>query len=96
MPVVELVKWKSAANVEDAEMVDAVAAILPDLQSLPGFKEQRLYQDDDGCWVDVYIWESRAEALASNDLMADKPAFTHLIGLIEEGSIRIEFLTPAE
>lgn len=90
--VVELVKWTALDGVADAKMIDAVNRLLPDLKTLPGFVKQDLYKDDDGQWVDLYIWDNREDALASNDLMAPKPSFAGLMSLIDPASITIEFL----
>ncbi|MEE9313175.1 MAG: hypothetical protein V3V02_00870 [Rhizobiaceae bacterium] len=94
MQVMELVKWRSQKNVSDADMVKAVHGILHDLETLPGFGSQVLYKDADGVWVDVYLWDSEGEAIASNDLMADKPSFQQLMSLIDLSSVTIEFLYP--
>jgi heme-degrading monooxygenase HmoA len=91
--IVELVKWTALGDVTDAQMVDAVNQLLPDLKTLPGFVKQELYKDDDGQWVDLYIWDTKENALASNDLMAPKSSFAALMSLIEPSSVAIEFLT---
>jgi hypothetical protein len=62
------------------------------LKTLPGFVKQDLYKDDTGQWVDLYIWDTRANAEASNDLMAPKPSFAALMSLIDPSSVTIEFL----
>ena len=90
--VVELVKWTALDGVTDANMIDAVDRLLPDLKTLPGFVKQDLYKDDGGQWVDLYIWDNREDALASNDLMAPKPSFAGLMSLIDPTSVTIEFL----
>lgn len=91
--VVELVKWSALDDVTDAHMIDAVNQLLPDLKTLPGFVKQDLYKDDNGQWVDLYIWDNKEDALASNDLMALKPSFVTLMSLIDSSSVSIEFLT---
>ena len=90
--VVELVKWAALDGVTDAHMIDAVNQLLPDLKTLPGFVKQDLYKDDNGQWVDLYIWDNKEDALASNDLMAPKPSFAALMSLIDPSSVTIEFL----
>lgn len=91
--VVELVKWTALDGVTDANMIAAVNRLLPDLETLPGFVKQELYKDDDGQWVDLYVWNNREDALASNDLMASKPSFSGLMSLIDTTSVTIEFLS---
>ena len=91
--IVELVKWRSKPGVSDEQMIFAVDDILPDLETLPGFISQKLYKDDDGPWVDLYHWDTREQAIASNDLMAPRASFGALMDLIEPESVSIEFLT---
>lgn len=95
MPVVEIVKWRSQNDVKDDDMIAAVNGILPDLKTLPGFIDQTLYKDSSECWVDIYHWQTEEEGIASNDLMADKPAFIKLMSLIDLESVSIEFMYPA-
>jgi len=90
--VAELVKWQANANVSDAQMVEAVDGLLPDLQQLPGFINQTLYKDKDGIWVDLYFWETEEQAIASNGLMANKASFANLMSLLDLKSVSIEFL----
>lgn len=90
--VVELVKWNALDGVTDANMIEAVNRLLPDLKTLPGFVKQDLYKDDNGQWVDLYVWDNRENALASNELMAPKPSFAGLMSLIDPSSVTIEFL----
>lgn len=94
--IVELVKWKAKPEVAAKDMIAAVDGILPDLQTLPGFISQTLYLDDDGYWVDLYHWETREDAIASNDLMAPRVSFQALMGLIDPSSVSIEFLSLPE
>lgn len=94
--IIELVKWRAKADIEDAAMISAVDGILPDLKTLPGFVSQTLYKDDEGYWVDLYRWETREQGVASNDLMAPRPSFQALIDLIDQTSVSIEFLSLPE
>lgn len=91
--IVELVKWKAKPEVIDGSMVYAVDSIRPDLETLPGFINQSLYKDDKGYWVDIYFWETREQAVASNDLMAPRASFRDLMNLIDAETISIEFLS---
>lgn len=90
--IVELVRWRSIEGTTDMQMTEAVNGILPDLKSLPGFVSQTLYKDDDGQWTDLYVWDTRKNAVASNDLMSNKPSFIKLMELIDITTVSIEFL----
>ncbi len=91
--IVELVRWRGKDPKCDRKMIDAVKNISPDLKRLPGFISQDLYIDDAGQWVAHYIWQTREDGVASNDLMAPKESFQHLMGLINPDSVTIEFLS---
>ena len=90
--VIEIVTWKSKAGVEDKEMILAVEGKLPDVKKVKGFIHQALHKNTDNEWVGVYYWESEEDAYNSNKEMAGKEAFTKLISLIDEKSIRIEIM----
>lgn len=94
MHVMELVKWAAVSGVQDADMIEAVEGMLPDLKTLPGFRGQTLYKDAQGKWVDLYFWDSEREAHASNDLMAGRPSFGRLMALIDPASVTIEIFHP--
>ena len=94
MYVVEIVSWKAAPNVTDQQMIDAVQAMVPDLEKLPGFRYQSLSKDDEGLWMDIYYWDTKEDAHQSNDLMANKQSLQDLIPLIDMSSLKIHVLTP--
>ena len=94
MYVVEIVSWKSVPNVTDQQMIDAVQAMVPDLEKLPGFRYQSLSKDDAGLWIDIYYWDTKEDAHKSNDLMASKQSLQDLIPLIEMNSLKIDVLAP--
>lgn len=88
----ELVKWRSKPGASDAAMIAAVDGLLPDLQKLPGFISQTLYQGKDGLWVDLYFWETEEQATASLGLMEGKASFAKLMALIDPDSVTIDNL----
>ncbi len=88
----ELVKWRSKPDVSAATMIAAVDRLLPDLQKLPGFISQTLYQGKDGLWVDLYFWETEEQAIASLGLMEGKTSFSELMALIEPDSVTIDLM----
>ncbi len=91
--IAELVRWRAKDSDSDRKMAQAVDRILPELKALPGFISQDLYKDDAGGWAAYYIWETREDGVASNDLMAPKESFQHFMGLIDLDSVSIEFLS---
>jgi len=86
----EIVRWKSKHAVEDQAMIEAMKGIETDLATCKGFIKQTLHKTSDNEWVDTYYWETEATAHASNEYMADKPSFIHLMSLIDVPSVSIE------
>jgi hypothetical protein len=92
LPVLEILKWKSKKNVSDENMIESVANMVKDLNSLKGFLHQALYKSSSGEWIDIYYWETEEDAYASSTSMADKKSYTNLINLIEPESVTIEVI----
>jgi hypothetical protein len=92
LPVLEILKWKSKKNVSDENMIESVANMVKDLNSLKGFLNQALYKSSSGEWIDIYYWETEEDAYASSTIMADKKSYTNLINLIEPESVTIEVI----
>ena len=89
--IVEIVKWKAKIDVLDKVMIDAVNALLDDLQSIGGFLQKTLYKNDDE-WVDIYYWETWQDAELSNQRMATKSSFQHLLSLVQLDTISITMM----
>ncbi len=94
MYVVEIVSWNGKSGVTDQEMIEAVNAMIPDLEKLPGFRYQSLSKSKNDQWVEIYYWDTAEEAHRSNDLMADKASLGQLLLLIKLESLSIEVLSP--
>lgn len=88
--VIEIVRWEANEGVADAAMQNAVAGIEPDLRTLPGFGNTTLYKDQKGHWVQLYVWDTAADAEASLGLMSDKPSFGALMALIKADTVTME------
>ena len=95
MHVLELVRWRGISAKADQDMAQAMAAILPDLQDLPGYQSHTLYRAADESWLAVYRWDTATAAHASNDLMAEKPGFQALMALIAPETVTSEVFDPS-
>ncbi|MEK8033317.1 hypothetical protein AACH06_21055 [Ideonella sp. DXS29W] len=92
--VIEIVKWKSKPGVLDRDVVEAAAALVPDLQAVGGFISKTLYSGG-GEWVDVYHWETVADAERSNERMAQKTSLLKLLSLVQPETVSISVLSQA-
>ncbi|MPY23004.1 hypothetical protein [Shewanella sp. YLB-07] len=94
--VVETVTWHAQAGVTEQQMILAVQMMLADLKVLPGFIHELLTLAPDGSWMQLYYWQTAADAHNSNQLMADKASFNDLIALLNPQSIKIEIYQPVQ
>ncbi len=95
-PVCEIVTWLANEDIETSEMIQAMGDLSQDVQQLPGFLEESLYQRTNKEWVAIYYWETEQQAHDSNAAVADKNSFQHLISMIQADSIQIEVLHPLQ
>ena len=96
MPVFEILTWRSAAAVDDSDMIDAMTNFGDVVKDLPGFIHQSLYKNAAEQWVCIYFWETEEEAHASNDAVADLDVFQALMKLIQPDSVTMEVLPPLQ
>jgi len=92
MSVLEIVKWKGKPEISDSQMIEAVAAMVPDLKKLDGFISQNLYKDNEGFWIDVYYWNTAENAHLSNERMAEKESLKSLLEIIELDTVTMQVL----
>jgi len=91
-PTVEVVLLKLNSGVSDADFVEATAAMLPDLQSTPGFIRRELLKAEDGQWIDVIHWQSLPEALQAAETIMSWPNTQRFIQMIDPSSITMMHL----
>jgi len=96
MYVTEVLSWQALPEISDQQMIAAVNAMVPDLQTLPGFLFQNLSKDSQGRWVEVYFWRTAEAAHNSNGLMQSKVSMKNLMQLIQPQSIGMEVMTPLQ
>ena len=95
--VIEILSWKAkSSDIDDDEMIAAVDGMLNDLRALQGFKNQSLYKNSNGVWIDVYYWDTPEDAHASNEAMENKKSLIELLDLIKPGSVTIEVMKPVQ
>lgn len=92
--IVEIVKWKSKPGVADQDVIEAAAALVPDLRTVGGFIGKTLYKGE-AEWVDIYHWETLADAHQSNGRMAHKQSLSKLLSLVQPETVSITVVSPA-
>lgn len=86
-PVMEVVRFRLAAGIEEAAFLDAARATEAPLARQPGFVSRRLVLGDGGLWTDLVEWQSLAAAQAGAEAMMADPAFAPFVAAIDHASI---------
>jgi hypothetical protein len=92
--IVEIVRRRAITGVSDDDMKNAVDGLAPDLHSIGGFIDKKLYRKGDE-WIDMYDWETLEDAELSSERMASKESFAKLISLVRQDTILIEVFEQA-
>jgi hypothetical protein len=72
-PVLELATFTVRDGEETAMLAERPAMIAALHQAFPGLLAAWLTKRDDGAWLDVILWRTRAEAEAAAEHVADVP-----------------------
>lgn len=81
---VEMVQFRLKPGVDAAAFLAAATDTQAALTRLPGFLMRELLQSEDGLWVDVVHWRSKAEALAAAAAFATIPEAAAFGAMIDE------------
>lgn len=83
-PTIELVQFRLRAGVDERTFLAAVADTQAAITRLPGFLSRELLRGDDGLWVDLVHWRSKAEALAAAEAFGAMPEVAAFASMIDE------------
>jgi heme-degrading monooxygenase HmoA len=83
-PTLELVQFRLKPGVSEAAFLEAVFQTQAAIARLPGFLRREVLKNDEGLWVDVVHWQSKAEALAAAEAFAAMPEVAVFAGMIDE------------
>jgi heme-degrading monooxygenase HmoA len=81
---IELVQFRLKAGVAEAAFLAAVADTQAAIERFPGYLSRELLKHDDGLWVDLVHWRSKAEALAAAEAFATLPEVASFGAMIDE------------
>ena len=81
---IELVRFTVHPDRRDEFLSGRPPALAALAEAFPGLIEARLAEADDGSWVDVVRWSSRAEAEAAAAGCTEIPAVCDWLGAIAE------------
>ncbi len=83
-PTIELVQFRLKAGVDARTFLATVADTQSAIARLPGFLSRELLRGDDGLWVDLVHWRSKAEALAAAKAFGTMPEVAAFANMIDE------------
>lgn len=92
--VLEIVEFRAKAGADEAAIVGALDALLPDLREVGGFVSQDPFAATDGRWLILYRWETLADAQRSAERMAGRASFGQLLALVDPTSIAMTYAEP--
>lgn len=84
---VELVQFRLKAGVAAEAFLAAAADSQAALARLPGFLARELLHGEDGLWIDVVHWRSKAEALAAAAAFGAMPEAATFGAMIDETAL---------
>ncbi len=71
--VVEVVLFKPAPEVSEADVLKTTAMMQTKVMTMPGYIDRQLLKNSDGQWVDLVWWESMEQAQsAAEAIMGDE------------------------
>lgn len=92
--VIEYVTFKAKAGVSTQALAEAAAggAVNANLKAnYAGFVERYVSLQDDGVWVEVVLWQSKAAAKAALDKFVTDPANRAFLDLVDADSVSISY-----
>lgn len=95
MQTVEIVQFRLRPGVDEHTFLAAAADTQAAIARLPGFLTRELLKGDDGLWIDVVHWRSKAEALAAAEAFASMPEVAPFGAMLDETTMAMLHLEQA-
>lgn len=92
---VEIVQFRLKPGTDEDTFLAAAADTQAAIARLPGFLTRELLKGEDGLWVDVVHWRSKAEALAAAEAFATLPEVAPFGAMIDEAAMTMLHLAQA-
>lgn len=84
--IAEVVNFQLNSGVDDAACMAVVAKIGAWASGEPGFVSRQVSHGEDGTWVDVTVWDNKANAEASQASFMEQDFAMEMIGMIQKES----------
>lgn len=92
--IVEIVLFKPAPEVSEADVLKTTAMMQAKVVTMPGYIDRQLLKNSDGQWVDLVWWESLEQAQAAAEaIMGDEDLAPYMF-VFDNGEMTMLHLTP--
>lgn len=88
-PVLEVVTFRLAPGVAEADFLAAARATEAPLRAQEGFLSRHLTRSDAGEWTDHVAWASLSQAKTAAEVVMAKPAFGPFLTAIDGATVRM-------
>ncbi len=89
--MIEVVTWRAVEGTSDTKMREHALAMTPILKTMPGFIDRSLGKTDDGVWVDVLRWRSRADFENAGEKIIALPEAAAFFELMQNETIKSHY-----
>jgi hypothetical protein len=94
--IAKMIAYALKPGVTESEFLAASEGLLPELATMDGFVRRELLKGEDGRWLDVVYWQTRADADRSEDTIQSLPACARCIAMMDFESLTVTHLSVAQ
>lgn len=88
-PVIEIVTFRLAEGVSDAQFLETVPASTEFITAMPGFIARRLSKNEDGTWLEHIEWQSIEQAVAASEAFMKEERLKPMMNAIDGASAKM-------
>jgi hypothetical protein len=90
MAILELVTFKLAKGISDAEFLAENEYLNNWVKTQPGFEYRALAQTEDGSWTDTVFWQDMETASAAQQRFGEEPSLQGMMKVIDMESVKVD------
>ena len=92
--IAEVVLFNIKPNVDEADFIQAVEHMQPDVERMAGFIDRTLLKNADGQWMDLLHWETLEAAHTAAEIILNLESCHMFLSMIDEETINMMHLAP--
>lgn len=90
-PVKEVVTFSLVEGASVTEFKKAAEAVEKELQTMPGYQQRQLLQNNQEGWIDIVAWQQLAKAQVAAEKLQHHSVAQHFFAFIEPQSITFNY-----